>query len=141
MATDGADGLNQRDAVLFANEAFYLAFADGDFEGMADLWADSEQIACIHPGWPPLYGRAEVLGSWQGILANPQQPAVRCRDARAFVRGDEAFVLCYEEIAGSYLIATNIFTRVGKAWRLVHHQAGPTNGQPEDGDATPPSLN
>ena len=44
-------------------------------------------------------------------------------------------VICFEEIAGQYLIATNIFVREGNDWKIVHHQAGPTAGQPDEGES------
>ena len=39
------------EAVLFANEAFYRAFADRDVEAMDEVWAQGVPVACIHPGW------------------------------------------------------------------------------------------
>ncbi|NQV59631.1 MAG: DUF4440 domain-containing protein, partial [Alphaproteobacteria bacterium] len=41
-----------------------------------------------------------------------------------------AYVVCYEEIEGSHLIASNIFVHEGRRWRLIHHQAGPTAEAP-----------
>ncbi|HEY8013978.1 MAG TPA: DUF4440 domain-containing protein, partial [Dongiaceae bacterium] len=38
---------------------------------------------------------------------------------------DSAFVICYEEIEGAVLIATNLFVREGRSWKMTHHQAGP----------------
>jgi hypothetical protein len=39
-----------REQVLFANEAFYRAFADRDIDAMDALWARGEPVLCIHPG-------------------------------------------------------------------------------------------
>ena len=50
-----------REALLFANEAFYLAFADRDMEAMETTWSATTPVACIHPGWGVLTGRDEVL--------------------------------------------------------------------------------
>ncbi len=57
-----------------------------------------------------------------------------------YLYGEVGFVVCYEEIAGQYLIATNVFVRDGKVWRMVHHQAGPTAAvpEPDDPDETAP---
>jgi hypothetical protein len=41
--------MSDTDAVLFANEAFYRAFADRDEEAMEDLWSATAQVACLHP--------------------------------------------------------------------------------------------
>ncbi|MEE8533734.1 MAG: nuclear transport factor 2 family protein, partial [Alphaproteobacteria bacterium] len=40
--------------VLFVNEAFYQAFADGDLAAMDAVWAREAPVACIHPGWAAL---------------------------------------------------------------------------------------
>ncbi len=71
----------EKEAVLFANEAFYRSFADGDFAAMEALWSRNSPVACIHPGWPPLSGRAKIMESWRGILANPPSPPIRSHDA------------------------------------------------------------
>lgn len=127
--------MREEAALLFANEAFYQAFADGDLDAMAALWAEEATASCIHPGWEPLFGRAAVMESWRAILADP--PPIRCADARAMVLGASAYVLCFETIRGNHLIATNVFTLENGAWRLVHHQAGPTRGVPRSENDPP----
>jgi ketosteroid isomerase-like protein len=128
----------EREAVLFANEAFYRAFADRDFRAMMDAWAHDDPVACIHPGWPPLVGHAAVMESWRRILGNPESPKVACRHAQAFVVGDAAWVVCFEQLADQTLVASNMFRRDGSRWRMVHHQAGPcaplAPGTEEDDD-------
>lgn len=121
-----------RESVLFANEAFYRAFADRDGDAMEAIWAEKEPVACIHPGWPALIGREAVMTSWQRILANPDSPAVEITGARAFVLGDVAMVICYEVVEGQALVATNLFRRDGTQWKIIHHQAGPTPRAPRE---------
>ena len=122
--------MSDRDALLFANEAFYRAFAGRDLKAMTELWSNEAPVACVHPGWPPIYGRDEVLKSWAAIIENENQPEVRWHDAHPFITGSGGFVICYEEVQGQYLLATNVFVRDGSAWRMVHHQSGPTSGKP-----------
>ena len=43
-------------------------------------------------------------------------------------------VVCYEEIEGQFLIATNMFVRDGPLWKMIHHQSGPTQGRPPPPD-------
>ena len=82
------------------------------------------------------------VDSWKSILANDGAPNIRCREARASIYGETATVICFEEIAGDYLIATNVFHKEQGRWRLVHHQAAPTNGAPtDDSDAGPQTMN
>lgn len=131
----------QQEAVLFANEAFYLAFSSKDLTAMADVWATKVRVTCIHPGWLPLFGRDEVMESWEGIFAG-DAPQISCHGAQAHMYGDSATVLCYERIPESYLVATNVFIRGGGLWKLVHHQAGPTQSSPSaDDDVEMPHFN
>ena len=134
--------MSQHDAVLFANEAFYLAFSGRDMDAMAGIWAAKVPVTCIHPGWPPLFGREEVLESWAGILSGDTPPEIVCHGATAHVYGDAATVVCYEQLPDSYLIATNYFVREDGVWRIVHHQAGPTAGAPAtEADDEPKTVN
>lgn len=117
--------MSEHAAVLFANEAFYLAFAERDLDAMDEVWARRAPVTCIHPGWNPLSGRDEVMLSWRAIFAHDPSPAVQCRAQEAHVLGDVAYVLCHEALGEGFLVATNVFAREDGAWRMVHHQAGP----------------
>lgn len=130
--------MSDRDAVLFANEAFYLAFQGQDMAAMDDAWARSAPVTCIHPGWSMLIGRDSVLDSWRGIFEGGNAPDIECRAPRAFVYGDVATVLCFEAVGGGFLIASNLFVREHGRWKMVHHQAGATNGTPPPEEETPP---
>jgi ketosteroid isomerase-like protein len=116
------------DDVLEANARFYQAFAKRDADAMDALWARTFPVACIHPGWSALRGRARVLASWRGILSNPDAPRVRISDPTVHRIGEVAFVICYEHVEGARLLATNIYAREDGDWRMVHHQAGPASG-------------
>jgi ketosteroid isomerase-like protein len=111
--------------VLEANAAFYRAFTRRDTGAMQRLWAARMPVACIHPGWDALSGRAEVLSSWERILGSEGSPEVRCTLAEAHVLGEVAVVTCHEVLEGGRLAASNVFAREDGAWRMVHHQASP----------------
>ena len=119
-----------RDAILFANEAFYRAFADRDSAAMEDLWAKDAPVVCIHPGWAPLTDRETVVASWRAILTGRNAPDIKCRNPRVFQHGETAIVICFEMIGAGFLVATNCFVRQRGRWKMVHHQAGPTNQDP-----------
>ncbi len=118
--------MSERDAVLFANEAFYRAFSDRDFAALAGQWSREAPVTCLHPGWAVLTGRSDVLQSWKRILAHDESPKVVCRRPQVSMHGETAIVLCYEDVDGELLAATNVFRREDRQWRLVHHQSGPT---------------
>ena len=111
--------------VEFANEAFYLAFEAKDFDAMAHLWSHEREIVCLHPGWPALIGRNEVLESWRKILSNPQQGQVSFFEPSIQPLSDEsAVVVCYERSGDAVMVASNVFVAEQGTVRLVLHQAG-----------------
>ena len=111
--------------VLAKNRAFYASFRERDLLSMDELWARQAEVVCVHPGWEPLFGRAQVMASWKALLEQSALQAVTCEGARVFVTGDSALVVCEEVLSNGRLSATNLFIREGGEWLLLHHQAGP----------------
>ncbi len=110
--------------VLAANETFYQAFNQRDTALMDTLWAAGAQVSCIHPGWNVLQGRGAVLETWHNILENPNQPRIVSGGATVSIFDTIAIVICRELVAGSPLVATNIFVQEDGAWKLLHHHSG-----------------
>ncbi|MEK9673014.1 MAG: nuclear transport factor 2 family protein [Rhodospirillaceae bacterium] len=129
--------MSQRDALLFANDAFYAAFVGNDFDAMDGVWSDRDDITCTHPGWSMIAGRDAVMESWRGILESGETRDIRHLNAEAYVLGDAGYVLCYESLGGGYLAATNVFVKDGSIWRMVHHQAGPSSARRLDAPVPP----
>ncbi|MFO0995817.1 MAG: nuclear transport factor 2 family protein [Alphaproteobacteria bacterium] len=129
--------MSEDQALLAANEAFYEAFSSRNLEAMKAIWARHAPTACIHPGWGPLLERGKIIDSWAEILGGPNSPRITCHGARAFRLGDAAFVICFESVQGTFLIATNVFVKEDGEWRMVHHQAGPTNETPDEAAPRP----
>jgi hypothetical protein len=121
--------MRSRETVLFANEAFYNAFACSDFPAMDALWARDGHVICIHPGWHALTTREQIMESWRQMF-EAESTAVLCRSPEVFLTGDVAVVVCYEQLSDAVLVATNIFRHHDDAWYMVHHQAGPTRLRP-----------
>lgn len=118
--------------LLFANDAFYIAFSSRDADAMDGIWARQTPVSCIHPGWQALTSRDDVMESWHAILGNPSAPSIACRGAQAVVRGEVGLVICYEMIGGAVLAASNVFIREGGTWLLMHHHAGPCEALPAE---------
>lgn len=130
-------------AVETANADFYGAFEAGDIELMGDLWADgaeADAVTCVHPGWPMLRGREEVLRSWALIMANTAYIQFVLTEVYTEVRGDQAVVTCEENIltsdnsdgdvlAGGSVVSTNMFVRDAGRWKLWLHHASPVLNQ------------
>ena len=53
-----------------AERAFYDALEHADLLRLMQVWADDEEIACIHPGGFRLVGLRSVQESWQQIFTN-----------------------------------------------------------------------
>ena len=56
------------------------------------------RISCVHPGWPVLTGRGEVLRSYALIMANTDYIQFFLTDVKVAVTGDTALVTCTENI-------------------------------------------
>src|SRR5687767_9699358 len=106
------------DAVLAANEQFYRAFNQKDFTLMEETWAANTAVTCVHPGWNVLSGREPVLEIWERILTNPDQARIVVGGAEVSFFGPVAMVICREFVAGSPLLATNLFIEEDVSWRL-----------------------
>jgi ketosteroid isomerase-like protein len=131
--------------VLAANERFYAAFAGRDVDAMEATWAETSAVACLHPGWPPIRGRDEVLASFRSIFDNDDSPPIRCEAPTVTRHGDvAATVVCRERIGNAVLVATNVFVREGGDWRMSHHHASPIARVPPtpdmDSDLDPEAL-
>lgn len=120
--------MNALAALEFANSTFYEAFAGASLPLMADIWAADGAVFCCHPGWQPIHGRDAVLRSWAEIFANAGPIALSHRILARDVIGGMGVVCCLESVSGHGFIATNLFVRDGKLWRMVHHHAGPFAG-------------
>ena len=116
--------MSDQAAVLFSNDAFYVAFMNHDVEAMNNLWSKAPNISCIHPGWNYLFGREAVIESWEKILTNQDGPSFTIESAKASVFNDTAVVICYEVFEMTTLVATNIFVREDDVWHITHHQSG-----------------
>lgn len=125
--------------------AFYDAIGRADVDALMALWADDDEIVCIHPGMPRLVGHASIRASWEGIF---EQGGVLIRPVhlRATQNLMVAIHNVIEEIerAGSnqqdiHIVATNVYLKTPHGWRIVMHHASVASGAAQDekaGNAT-----
>ena len=118
--------MSEEKPVLSANAVFYKAFALRDMRAMENIWAKEARPTCIHPGWAPLIGRKQVIKSWRTILSDGGIASIKCSNARAFLYGEYAYIICQEHLESSILSATNIFLKECETWKIIHHQASPS---------------
>ena len=127
----------EAEAVELANHKLYAAVEAADLDLMAEVWLDgphAETVVCVHPGWPAIQGREEVLRSWTAIMANTPYIQFFLTDVEVEVDGEIAVVTCAENIltgmgesalAGGRAVATNVFRHTASGWRLWIHHASP----------------
>lgn len=145
-----------REQVDALNTAFYEAMERGDLDELSELWLDGDSpgVSCVHPGWPVLSGRGEVLRSYALIMANTEYIQFFLTDVVVSVAGDTALVTCTENIlsggpaeesgalgplVGQLVVATNVFRRTSDGWRVWSHHGSPVLAETDDerDDETP----
>jgi ketosteroid isomerase-like protein len=116
-----------------ASRAFYEAFERGDVAAMMDVWADDDEIFCIHPGGARHVGPGAVRGAWEEILASATRLRFQLEQQLFFVSTSMAVQSVFEylqvndeaQLRGP-AVATNIYTRTPSGWRMLSHHAAPT---------------
>ncbi|MEV7680485.1 nuclear transport factor 2 family protein [Streptomyces sp. NPDC056909] len=146
--------LTDNEQVEQANTTFYEAMERGDLDSLSGLWLDGgtdDEISCVHPGWPVLTGRGDVLRSYALIMANTEYIQFFLTDVTVSVAADTALVTCTENIlsggpaeesgelgplVGQLVVATNVFRRTPEGWKIWSHHGSPvlteTDDEPED---------
>ena len=121
-----------------AEAAFYDAFSKSNLEAMMAVWADDEDIYCVHPGTARVNGIEQVRESWRRIFASGQTLRFQLRARHAIHGMMIAVHSVYEQIAvagqgpaRNPMLATNIYLRTDRGWRMVAHHAAPAPAAPE----------
>ncbi|MGW4162779.1 nuclear transport factor 2 family protein [Streptomyces sp. NPDC004788] len=125
----------------------------GDFDTITELWLDdgATPVSCVHPGWPVLSGRGDVLRSYALIMANTDYIQFFLTDVEISLADDVAVVTCTENIlsggpaedgaelgplVGQLVVATNVFRRTSEGWKVWSHHGSPVIPENDGGDDT-----
>ncbi|TXI20238.1 MAG: DUF4440 domain-containing protein [Roseateles sp.] len=118
---------------------FYEALQHADLDRLMQLWADEDEVACVHPGGPRIVGLAAIRAAFETVF---QRGAVQVHPERVrrLHSGDCAIHHVLERVQlhtepgqvapTSWVIATNVYLKTALGWRLVLHHASP--GSPGD---------
>jgi ketosteroid isomerase-like protein len=117
--------------------AFYEALERCDLETMMAVWAEDEDIICVHPGGPRLCGQDQVRESWAQIFAAGPSPRVAIEHQVAI----SAMMLAVHSVHENFsvpgepgprapILATNVYLRTAAGWRMIVHHASPAPAQP-----------
>lgn len=112
--------------------AFYEALERCDIEGMMAVWAEDEEVVCVHPGGPRLVGYATIREAWQRIFAGGSKLRVRLSQQTSVSTPFAMISMLLEHIAtldddklSAPVAATNVYVRGALGWRMVAHHASP----------------
>ena len=134
-----------------AENAFYEAFERCDLEGMMAVWAEDEDIVCVHPGGPRLTGQDQVRESWARIFSGGPRARVHIASQVAI----SGMMLAVHSVHENFtiegqsrgdaqplpIVATNIYLRTAAGWRMIVHHASPAPAQPASAPKdTPPKM-
>ena len=118
---------------------FYESLQQGDLARLMAVWADDEEIVCVHPGGARLVGAAAIGASFEALFAKGGVPAQPEQVHRLKTLGVAVHHLV-ERVqlppggpAAAWVLATNVYIHTPQGWRLVAHHASP-------GAAEPPSA-
>jgi uncharacterized protein (TIGR02246 family) len=111
---------------------FYEALQRGDIESLMGVWADDDDISCVHPGGARVVGPVAIRATFEGIFSNgvidvhPERvrrlrgPACAVHSVLEHVR-----VSTPQGPQSAWVIATNVYVQTARGWRLAAHHASP----------------
>jgi uncharacterized protein (TIGR02246 family) len=118
-----------------AENAFYEAFERADLAAMMAVWAEDDDVVCVHPQGPRLIGFEAVRESWTQIFASGMQLRVRATEERRFLGQSLAVHAVVEILAAAGesessppVAATNVYVLTEAGWRMLVHHASPLPG-------------
>ena len=114
--------------------AFYDAISRADIDALMALWADDDDILCIHPGAARLVGHAAIRASWEsvfergGVHIRPRQPLITQNLMTAIHNIIEEINHADGEHQEIHIVATNIYLKTPHGWRIAVHHASVAPG-------------
>jgi ketosteroid isomerase-like protein len=111
---------------------FYECLQHADLERLMTLWADEEDIACVHPGGPRLIGAHAIRAAFEEVFGQGSVDA-RPVQVRRLTMGPAAVHHVLEEVRvqtaegpqSGYVLATNVYVKTPIGWLMVAHHASP----------------
>jgi len=124
--------------------AFYDALSHADLDALMTLWAEEEEIVCVHPGAPRLVGHAAIRASWEAIFARggvhirPVQLHAMQNMMSAVHNVIENVTQGAQEGGEMHILATNVYLKTPQGWRLAMHHASVAPGKMPEGETGTP---
>ena len=113
--------------------AFYEALERADLDAMMEVWADEEEIVCIHPGGPRVVGMQAVREAWRQVFQGGARLSVHVAQALAMQSMMMSTHCVHEYVSvrgeprpAAPVVATNVYVRSGDGWKMVLHHSSPS---------------
>lgn len=130
-----------------AEAAFYDALTRSDLDAMMEVWSEEDDIVCVHPGGPRLQGYDQVRASWAGMFGGNVRLRVAIEAPTHLQSGmisihsvHELITVGTEARPRQPVVATNIYMRTSRGWRMVVHHASPAPSVPQRAAAEGPVI-
>lgn len=113
---------------------FYEALQQGDLQRLMAVWADDDEVVCVHPGGARVVGSAAIRGSFEAILSGGGVPAMPEQVHRLQALGLAVHHLVERvrvpaapgrPASEAFVLATNVYVHTAQGWRMVAHHASP----------------
>ena len=112
--------------------AFHEAIERGDIDRLMALWADDDEIVCLHPGGGRAVGAAAIRAVFEAAFA-AGGVAVRPEQVRRIVHLGSALHHFVVRLAvptpqgaqPAWLQVSNLYLKTAQGWRLAAHHASP----------------
>jgi uncharacterized protein (TIGR02246 family) len=111
---------------------FYEALQQGDIDKLMAVWADDEEVVCVHPGGPRVIGLGAIRAQFEAMFANGSiqaQPEkvrrVHTHDSAVHSVVEQVRVMTEDGPRSAHVIATNVYVKTAQGWRMVCHHASP----------------
>lgn len=115
--------------------AFYDAINRADIDTLMGLWAEDEEIVCIHPGAPRLVGHGPIRAAWEqifeqgGVHIHPVQIHITHNVMASVHNVIEEVHRTATKQRDIHILATNVYVKTPAGWRIVTHHASVVPGE------------
>ena len=116
---------------------FYEALREADLDKLMALWADDDEVFCVHPGGPRMVGPQAIRVAFEAVFAANGRIQVQPERVRRLQALGAAVHNLVERIEvhteqgarTGYVLATNVYLKTAQGWRMVAHHASPGTAQ------------
>ena len=115
--------------------ALYDAIGRADLEALMALWADDEEIVCIHPDGTRLIGYAAISASWEEIFSRGgvQILPLQLHASHNLMSSVHNLIEAVYTTDGTqrdvHILASNVYVKTAAGWRIVLHHASTAPGK------------